>query len=206
MLKKLVLRVLSKLPFVSKFVLTRETQTPLRIKMWFIQKVLGFNSQCYWPVHHSSLVSSPNKIFIGVETCPGYMPGCYVQGGGGIVIGDYTQISCNVGLISRNHDLYDVRRHKFQDCPSIVIGKYCWIGMNATVLPGVELGDHTVVGAGSVVTKSFPDGYCVVAGSPARVIRYLEKEKCIEFTSKHEYYGYIKKANFENFKRRHLRL
>jgi acetyltransferase-like isoleucine patch superfamily enzyme len=38
------------------------------------------------------------------------------------------------------------------------------------ILPGVTLGDYTIVGAGSIVTKSFKDGYCVVAGNPARVI------------------------------------
>lgn len=45
--------------------------------------------------------------------------------------------------------------------------------MNAVILPGVKLGDHTVVGAGSVVTKSFEEGYCVVAGNPGRQIRRL---------------------------------
>ena len=45
--------------------------------------------------------------------------------------------------------------------------------MNSVILPGVTLGDHTIVGAGSVVTKSFPDGDCVIAGNPARMIRRL---------------------------------
>ena len=49
--------------------------------------------------------------------------------------------------------------------------------MNSVILPGVVLGDHTVVGAGSIVTKSFEDGYCVIAGNPAKVIRTLDKEK-----------------------------
>lgn len=43
--------------------------------------------------------------------------------------------------------------------------------MNSLILPGVKLGDHTVVGGGSVVTKSFPDGYCVIAGNPAKKIK-----------------------------------
>nr|WP_283244199.1 DapH/DapD/GlmU-related protein [Luoshenia tenuis] len=55
-----------------------------------------------------------------------------------------------------------------------MLGEKCWIGMNSVVLPGVTLGPHTVVGAGAVVTKSFPEGYCVIAGNPARMIRKLD--------------------------------
>ncbi|MNL61911.1 putative acetyltransferase [compost metagenome] len=49
------------------------------------------------------------------------------------------------------------------------------------VLPGVQLGEFTIVGAGAVVTKSFTEGYCVIAGNPARVIKSLDKEKCLAF-------------------------
>ena len=45
--------------------------------------------------------------------------------------------------------------------------------MNVVVLPGVELGDGTIVGAGAVVTRSFPEGECVLAGNPAKIIRTL---------------------------------
>lgn len=54
----------------------------------------------------------------------------------------------------------------------IVIGDNVWIGRGAMILPGVTIGDHSVVGAGSVVTKSVPDK-TVVAGNPARVIRQV---------------------------------
>ena len=47
--------------------------------------------------------------------------------------------------------------------------------MNSMILPGVTLGSHTVVGAGSVVTKSFPEGYCVIAGNPAKKIKAIKK-------------------------------
>lgn len=48
------------------------------------------------------------------------------------------------------------------------------MGMNSMILPGVVLGPHTVVGAGSVVTKSFPNGYCVIAGVPAKLVKTID--------------------------------
>ena len=63
----------------------------------------------------------------------------------------------------------------FQGCGKIIIGQGCWIGMNSVILPGVVLGEKTIVGAGSVVTKSFLEGYCVIAGNPAKKIKDLNK-------------------------------
>ena len=77
-----------------------------------------------------------------------------------------------MGLITANHDPANPATHL--DPKPINIGKNCWIGMNSVILPGVTLGDNTTVGAGSVVTKSFPEGNCVIAGNPARIIRQLE--------------------------------
>ena len=119
-----------------------------------------------------------------------------------IYIGDYTQIAPNVGIISANHELNDNRKHAASG--AIKIGKYCWIGMNAVILPGVELGDYTIVGAGSVVTKSFPEGYCVVAGNPARLVKKLDKDQCVEHKSEYEYNGYIPKDRFEAFRAKNL--
>ena len=45
--------------------------------------------------------------------------------------------------------------------------------MNPVLLPGVILGDNTIVGAGSIETKSFPDGHCVIAGNPAKFIKHI---------------------------------
>ncbi|GJQ03941.1 acyltransferase [Capnocytophaga canimorsus] len=131
-----------------------------------------------------------------IDTNPRYSPGCYIQGGGRVYIGDYTQIAPNVGIISSNHDLYDSREKVRKE---VVIGKYCWIGMNAMILPGVKLGDFTIVAAGTVVTKSFEEGYCVIGGNPARKIKELDKEKCIPFKNKYEYHGYIPKKKFLKF-------
>jgi carbonic anhydrase/acetyltransferase-like protein (isoleucine patch superfamily) len=76
--------------------------------------------------------------------------------------------------------------------------------MNSIILPGVVLGIRTIVGAGSVVTKSFPDGYCVIAGNPAKIIKTLDKEKFVKHQFKEEYYGYVPKKKFEEFRKRNL--
>ena len=59
----------------------------------------------------------------------------------------------------------------------VVIKKNSWLGMNSVILPGVTLGENTVVAAGAIVTKSFPEGWCVLAGSPAKVIKNIQKIK-----------------------------
>ncbi|MCP4171698.1 MAG: acyltransferase [Fuerstiella sp.] len=164
---------------------------------------IGGNRDVYWPVSRCSQVYDAANIYAGVDTCPGMMKGCYIQGRGGIWFGDYTQIAPNVVIVSANHDPHDLRQH----IPSPVrIGDYCWIGANASVMPGVTLGDFTVVGAGSVITKSFPDGYCVVAGNPARRIRDLDRAKCVTHECKVKYNGYIRSDRFAEYKREHLRI
>lgn len=100
--------------------------------------------------------------------------GCYFQTiNGKITIGKGTCIAVNVGIITTNHDLDNLDNHL--QGKDVYIGKNCWIGMNSVILPGVKLGDHTIVGAGSVVTKSFLEGNCVIAGNPAKIIRELDK-------------------------------
>lgn len=92
---------------------------------------------------------------------------------GGITIEDNVQIAANVQLITNNHDMYD---RLVLLCKPVVIRKGAWIGAGATILPGVEVGKHAVVGAAAVVTKDVPD-YAVVVGNPARVIKTLDPSK-----------------------------
>lgn len=199
--KSIASKLLRSLPAFRFIEETRETQTPISFDMWFRQKVLGVNNGPYWPVHPSSTVVNWRNILAGVETSPGYMQGCYIQAIGRITIGDYTQIGPNVGLISANHDVNDLRQHE----PStIIIGAYSWLGFGSVILPGVTLGDFTIVGANTVVTRSYPEGYCVLAGNPARVVRTLDPAKCPRHKSRFEYHGYIPKARFEAFRQANL--
>lgn len=100
--------------------------------------------------------------------------GCRFQDQGGITIGDNALIGHNVVLATLNHDLNPRKRGDLHPAP-IHIGKDVWIGSNATVLPGVTIGDGAVVAAGAVVTKDVPAN-TVVAGVPAKVVRQIEAE------------------------------
>lgn len=133
---------------------------------------MGINRGAAWPVHFTSRVACPQRVKRGRASYPGDMPGCYIQAINGIEIGDYCLFGPNVGMISASHDPVDPRRHL--DAPPIRLEDFCWVGFGAVILPGVHLGPRTTVGAGSVVTKSFPQGNCILAGNPARVVRQLE--------------------------------
>lgn len=183
--------------------LTRVTQTPIPIAQ-LVAFRLGLKKGIYWPTHNSSVVVDPMNIHIGIETSPGLMPGCYIQGTNGIFIGDYTQIAAGVSIISANHSLTDNRRHI--DCRSIIIGSHCWIGAHSIILPGVRLGKYTIVGAGAVVTKSFESGYQVLAGNPAKVVRVLNPSECVLHRSSVEFHGFVSADDFPIFRKRHLKL
>lgn len=189
------------IPYFKFIKETQNTQVPITFRHWWKQKVLAQHKGVYWPVHESSKINQYQQIVIGIETSPGYEPGCYIQGIGKVYIGDYTQIAQNVGIISSNHDVYNNNNHILDE---VVIGSYCWIGMNSVILPGVHLGDFTIVGAGSVVTKSFSQGYCVIGGNPAKVIRNLDENLCVRYTSEHEYVGFLPRKNFDTFRKNNL--
>jgi acetyltransferase-like isoleucine patch superfamily enzyme len=199
----LIISLILRLPYFSFLRETKGYGNLVGISFWFLQKVLNFgcNKQAYWPVHWSSQVYDSNNILIGVGTYPGIMKGCYIQGRGGISFGDYTLIAPNVIMVSANHNVYDKREYILAP---IKIGNYCWIGAGAKIMPGVVLGDFTVVASGAVVTKSFIDGYCILSGIPATEIKKLEKDKCIQYKNSPEYIGYIKKSRFELYKSKYL--
>ncbi|MES2445759.1 MAG: acyltransferase [Bacteroidota bacterium] len=200
-IKKIIFFLLKSNSLTRIVVETRETQTPVSLLDILKFRIFKMGKGVYWPIHHSSKVASFKNITIGIETSPGLMPGCYIQGNGKIFIGDYTQIGPGVGIISSNHDIYDNRIGVYT---TVNIGKYCWIGMNSVILPNVTLGEYTIVGAGSVVTKPFPDGYCVIGGNPAKILKHLDAAKCVKHASEYKYHGFIPHDKFEKFQRDRL--
>ncbi|PND37773.1 hypothetical protein C1O66_09705 [Paucibacter aquatile] len=200
-IKAIALRFAQAMPFLEPVVETRRTQTPISLKQLLAYR-LSRKKLPYWPLHPSSMAIDAHRIHIGIETSPGLMPGCYIQGTNGVLIGDYTQVAAGVKIISANHALNDNRAHNITR--PIRIGSYCWIGANAIVLPGVNLGPYTVVGAGAVVSKSFPEGFCVLAGNPAKIIRLLNPDECISHQSEYKYIGFIPADHFNSFRSKYL--
>ena len=88
-----------------------------------------------------------------------------------IYVGDYTMFGPNVTLAAAGHPILPQLREKgYQYNMPIRIGRSCWLGAGAIVLPGVTIGDNVVVGTGSVVTRDLPPNV-VAVGSPCRVLR-----------------------------------
>ena len=90
-----------------------------------------------------------------------------------IYVGDHTMIGPNVTLATAGHPILPALREEvYQFNLPVRIGRSCWLGAGVIVLPGVTIGDNTVVGAGSVVTRDLPAGV-VAAGNPCRVLREI---------------------------------
>lgn len=92
-----------------------------------------------------------------------------------VSIGDRVTISSNVRIVTHDGSgwlVRDERGRRFRYAP-VRIGSHVFVGANSTIMPGVRIGDRCVVGAGSVVTRSIPEGY-VAAGVPARIIGTFE--------------------------------
>lgn len=98
--------------------------------------------------------------------------GCRFQDQGGITIGDGVLIGHNVVLATLNHDIDPRKRGTMHPAP-ITIGNDVWIGANATVVPGVSIGDGAIIAAGAVVTKDVPRNV-IVGGVPAKILKEIE--------------------------------
>ena len=105
-----------------------------------------------------------------------------------IYVGDNTMFGPNVTVATAGHPILpELREQGYQYNMPVKIGKNCWIGAGAVIVPGITVGDNVVIGAGSVVTKDIPSGV-VAVGNPCRVLREVNERD-------REYYFKDRKIN-----------
>ena len=95
---------------------------------------------------------------------------------GPLTIGDNVMMGPEVTILTSNHkfDRLDIpMRHQGMSIEPVTIGNDVWIGMRSIILPGVNIGDKVIIGAGAVVTKDIPNN-AIVGGVPAKIIKYRE--------------------------------
>lgn len=128
---------------------------------------LGENSHIIAPIAGAAFdrMKIGNNVFINSNSL--------LMARGGITIEDDVMLAANVQLLSNNHDEYD---RQVLLCKPIHIKKGAWIGAGASILPGVTIGKHAIVGAGAIVTKDVSD-YEVAVGIPAKIVKTLDKDK-----------------------------
>lgn len=116
-------------------------------------------------------IINPQNIVCGYNVSIGVCN--YLQAGGGLVLGDNLMLGPHAKIWTQNHNFerMDVPiKTQGYAYKKVVIGKDVWIGANAFIMPGAEIGDHSIVSACSVVSgKKYPEGI-ILAGNPARKI------------------------------------
>lgn len=114
------------------------------------------------------------SLIIGENTFIGYSTSI-IGGEANVTIGHSCDISSFVRIVTGTHEINTsgVRVAGKGISKDITIGNGVWIGTNSTILPGVAIGDSTVIGAGSVVTKDIP-AHCVAFGNPCKVHKFLK--------------------------------
>lgn len=130
-------------------------------------------------IHQDCFISKPDKLTIGNNSYLG--PRCELFTSGELIIGAGVVLGQDVLIITSNHnynspDLYALPFDDRNIESPVYIDDNCWIAARVTILPGVKIGEGSIIGAGSVVTKDVPS-YAIVGGNPAKVIKYRDKEQ-----------------------------
>lgn len=142
------------------------------------KKFLFFGEGSEFRPHAYAINCSKIKIGENVVIRPGSMLFADIREKefGIIDIKDNVLIGSGVHIYTSNHEFKDLSKGIIDQGHSspknVILHEGCWIGANSLLLPGVEIGFHSIIGAGSVVTKNIPP-YTIAAGNPARVIKKL---------------------------------
>ncbi|HHH53349.1 MAG TPA: acyltransferase [Bacteroidetes bacterium] len=151
-------------------------------------------------VHYRATFNHHKNISIGNYCRIG--PDCHFDGEAKIEIGDGTIFGPRVIILSSSHNYNQVKYLPYDEQDKLAqvrIGKGCWIGWGAFILPGVKIGDGAVVAMGAVVVKDVKKGE-IVGGNPAKVLKVRDDCAFIDDALQNEKY-YIKAVFDDNLKR-----
>ena len=143
-----------------------------------MEERMALNQEIFGSCGKNVWIVPPMKLAVGKYISIG--EGCYFNAGTTFIddwkieIGKNCLFGPNVTLCTTGHPISPNHRMDGMYSFPIKIGDTCWIGANVIVLPGVTIGDNTVIGAGSVVTKDIPANV-VAAGNPCRVLRQIDE-------------------------------
>jgi acetyltransferase-like isoleucine patch superfamily enzyme len=122
----------------------------------------------------------PERIKVGSNVL--IHAGAYLDGEGGIRIGDNFVAARNLSILSSSHNFESPEQLPWDEgkvLREVVIEANVWVGLNVTIIPGVRVGEGAVIAAGAVVTKDVP-ACAVVGGNPARVLKYRDQARYAE--------------------------
>ena len=162
-LKNKILRRFMKLPFLGHFTM-------------FFYKSMGVHFKENSRISsYAEIIGEYANIYMGKNSEINY--GAFILAKGHVCIGDNSTIAYKAKIITSanpNGPYNELSKIYPKVVASVKIGENCWVGAGAIILPGVTIGDFSVVAAGAVVNKDVPAG-SLVAGVPARVVKVLKK-------------------------------
>jgi len=144
----------------------------VELRVDLVKKLMGSCGKNFW-IEPPFYCDYGSNIHVGDDVFFNF--NCVVLDVTKVTFGDRVFIAPNVQFYAATHPIEAKPRGEFWEFgKSITIGDDVWIGGSSVICPGVTIGDRVVIGAGSVVTKSFEEDV-VIAGNPAKIIRYLDK-------------------------------
>ena len=168
----LIKKIIKNKALVEEYNLTSLKNMNKRIEL--LNKILGFKGEnvfIYSPFNcdYGKHISIDEGTFINHN--------CVILDEAKVIIGKNVRIAPNVGIYTVNHVKEPIKRKEgYEFAKTITIEDNVWIGGNSAVLPGVTIGENSIIGAGSVVNKDIPRNV-IAAGNPCKVIKNLTEDK-----------------------------
>lgn len=153
----------------------RKNVFPTFLVSFIFRNLFRLNKKSKYLIHFTNKVAGVKPLEILGTDYPAYLSllsntGIFINtSGNGVKIHSSTYIAAGVKIYAGTHDFHDMKAPAPIGSP-VEIGANCWLGANSIILPEVKLGPSTIVGAGTVVTKSYPNGGVILVGSPAKIL------------------------------------